>query len=107
FVDDHQVRIGHPSFNVRVRRAIANNTKIRKGLVKRRNRSVAMLLAQVSQAPSILRLQDNDIVAALLELGRDAPEKMRVAVIPVGNDGMIEETDFHAKAGACSSVRRG
>ena len=43
-------------------------------------------------------------VSALYEFGRHTAEKMRVAVVPIRNQGMVEHDDFHA---ATSSARDG
>ena len=51
---------------------------------------------QVRQAPGVDRLIHPYLVAARQQLRGDAPQKMCVAVIPVGNERMTEENHTHS-----------
>ena len=51
---------------------------------------------QILPAPAIFRLKDPDIVAPAQQLGSNASQKMRVAVIPIGYQRVRE--DYEAQA---------
>jgi hypothetical protein len=51
---------------------------------------------QIRATPSIGWLIQTHIVAARLQLGDDAAQKVCVTVIPVGNERVIEERKAHA-----------
>ena len=61
------------------------------------NAPVAVLGPQVLHAPGVGRLVDADVVPAQQELAGDAAEEVGVAVIPVGDERVIEQDDLHVR----------
>jgi hypothetical protein len=53
-------------------------------------------LDEVPAAPAVTRLEDTDVVAEREQLTRDPAEEVRVAVVPVGDERVVEERDLHA-----------
>jgi hypothetical protein len=59
-------------------------------------RSGAMVRDQVRAAPSVFRLQHPCQMTAPFQIRQDTPEKVRIAVVPVGDHGMGVEDELHA-----------
>jgi hypothetical protein len=67
----------------------------------------AALRDEVRDAPRVARLEHGDREPAREQLGDDAAEEVRVAVVPVGAQGVHEEHDAPgAHAHAASRTRR-
>lgn len=60
---------------------------------------LAVISDEVLQTPCVRRLIDENLVAARDQLRGDSPEKMGVPVVPVRKQRVVEERDFHARAG--------
>ena len=56
----------------------------------------AFVREQVLDTPGVFRFQDADVMTARDEFRGDASQKVRVAVIPVRQDGMAEDYDAHS-----------
>jgi hypothetical protein len=98
FVHDDDIRaIEHP-LQIERSRVVANAFQFRKGGMKVRHRSCALLFEKMHQAPGVRRLIDIDLVATMQQFADDAAQEMRVTVIPIRNQGVIEEYEFHATA---------
>jgi hypothetical protein len=61
----------------------------------RGERPGSLLGQQISHAPSVRRFEGADFVAAGRELGRDAAEKVRAAVVPIRQERMTEDCQAH------------
>ena len=51
---------------------------------------------EILQAPAVARFEDAHIVSRSDELRRDATQEVRVAVVPIGEQGMGEDYETHA-----------
>ena len=60
------------------------------------DRPFAVLAAEVHEAPRVARLVNADVVAALAERAHDSAEEVGVAVVPAGQERVIEHHDAHA-----------
>src|SRR5436305_466684 len=58
---------------------------------------------QVRHAPPVVRLVNVHAVAALDEFHRDATQEVRVAVVPIGYQRMIEHHNLHAATSSTKS----
>src|SRR3546814_16336813 len=56
----------------------------------------AMLGLQVGPAPAVARLQHPNAMAARKQFPHDAAQEMGVAVVPVGDQRVIEHDELHA-----------
>ena len=63
--------------------------KVREGLF-------SMVSQEIGQAPAAARLEDADVVSPIDQFGCDAAQKVRVAVIPVGQERVGEDYETHA-----------
>jgi hypothetical protein len=72
-----------------------------KGRADRVDRRGAAVAQQVRPAPAVLRLVGRHLVAAIAQLRDDAAQEVRVAVVPVRQQGVTEDRDLHA-----ATVRR-
>ncbi|HET7313648.1 MAG TPA: hypothetical protein VFJ08_04775 [Salinisphaera sp.] len=68
-------------------------------------RGLAALLDQIAPAPAVARLVNAHVVAAPEQFARDPAQEMRVTVIPIGNQRVIEENDSHGAACARAAAR--
>ncbi len=63
---------------------------------KRANESFDCVRTVISQetltAPAILRFEDAHVVTASDQLRGNTAQKMRVAMVPIGNERMVEES---------------
>ena len=64
----------------------------------------AMGSDKVATTPAVFRLERQSVMTARLQFTQDAPEEMRIAVIPIRNQRMGVENEAHA---ALSSRRHG
>src|SRR5690554_6665791 len=55
-----------------------------------------MLLEQIRDAPGVSGLVDHHLMSARLELARATAQEMGVAVIPVGDQRVVEHHDTHS-----------
>ena len=65
---------------------------------KRAGGVAALLGEEVGAAPALGRLVGDDVVSACGERAEDAAEKVRVAVVPAGDERMREVDDAHQAA---------
>src|SRR6185369_15708884 len=80
---------------IQLRGLIGNTLQARISRMKSLDGCSAGVLEQVHQAPAICRLIDRNFVAPRLQLPGVAAQEMGVAVVPVGNEGMIKQRDLH------------
>src|SRR5882724_7898608 len=71
--------------------------------MERLDYAFAALLAQVVKAPPVGRLEDLDRVAQCQQFTGNAPQSMGAGMIPVGQQGMVEQDETH---GAFSSAEQ-
>jgi hypothetical protein len=62
-----------------------------------------VLRHEIRPAPSAGGLEHAHVVAAIEQLGRDAAQEVRVAVVPVADQRVAEDDDPHAATGTSSS----
>ena len=56
----------------------------------------AIVLQRVDTAPAVPGLADDDFMTQSRQFARHAAQEMRVAVVPAGGEGVIEQYRFHA-----------
>jgi hypothetical protein len=60
-----------------------------------RKRILTLLCKKVSKAPGVGGFPDADMMTPFYEFRDDAPKKMRVAMVPAGQQRMTENSDVH------------
>ena len=95
-VHQHDVCTVGRRLDVELLRVVEDGPQLGKGAAELVHGAEAVLLEKVAAAPAVARLEDAHGVAAPHELARDAAQEMRVAVVPVGDDRVVEERDVHA-----------
>jgi hypothetical protein len=103
----HQHEIGRVEEGFEIDRAriveLASEPGIR--AAKRGERVFSVIANEIGAAPPIGRLEHVDAVSARQELGRDAAQEMRVAVVPVGRQRMAEHYDAQGTLLALAPAR--
>lgn len=92
----HEIRFGQSLVKIQILQLIKFGREQRIRAAKVAYRGVPIFRPQILQAPVSRRFVNDNLVAPLNELGGVAAEEMRVAVIPVRQERLIEEDYFHA-----------
>jgi hypothetical protein len=79
--------------------------ELRISLIEGLQARLAMIGEQILQAPRLLGLERDDLMAARLQFAKHAAQKVRVAVVPAALQRMGEIADLHAAALACVGAR--
>src|SRR6185437_154330 len=93
--DDDTGTLQH-AIEIEVRRVIEGAAQSRKSGVEGVDRRIALLLAQVPQAPARQRLEYADLVSTRHQLACHSAQEVRIAVIPVGDQRVAEENESKA-----------
>jgi hypothetical protein len=107
FVCDYNIRVSERSVEIDVQRVVKTTPQERINCVKCLDHAVATLLAQVVEAPSIRRLEDLDRVALGQQFAGNTPQNVGAGMIPVGNEGVVEQDEAHARSPARPAYRPG
>jgi hypothetical protein len=93
----HQHQFGVLQHGVEIQpcRIIKTPFEFRIGGVHAGDRCLALILAQLAQAPAIGGLIGHHLMAARLQLTHDAAQEVGIAVIPVRYQRVIEQDDAH------------
>jgi len=96
-VHEHEVGAGERRIQVQTVTVVASADpgELRVGSFEGRNRRLTLLLDEVHDAPRVARFVDADGVTAGDQVGHDAAQEVRVAVVPVGDERVAEDYDAH------------
>src|SRR5690606_39505283 len=86
FVDQHQIDAGEGLVEIEGFRAVTPDVERRVGASHLLERRFAVVSDEVRDAPRVPRLEAPHRATARDELGDDAPQKMRVPVVPVAQE---------------------
>jgi hypothetical protein len=95
-MNEHQVGVAEGDVEIQVGRVVGAGEEVGVEIVEAAQRREAVLLNEVSQAPVVQSLVDQHLVPAVAKRAGHAAQEVGVAVIPVGEEGVVEEDDFHA-----------
>jgi hypothetical protein len=95
FVNEDQVGAGEGVVEVERLEVVGEAGEVGVGVVEFMDGFFAVFFAEVFDAPGVAGLIDADVVAAREELADDSAKEVGVAVVPVGDEGVIEEDDAH------------
>jgi hypothetical protein len=95
-VDHHEIGIAQRGVEVDRFPLVRLAAQTRIGAMEAGDRLVAVIAMQVGAAPAVERLQHAHLVSAIQQLAHHAAEEMRVAVIPVRDERVVEHHDAHA-----------
>jgi hypothetical protein len=98
FVHQRHVRAGERPLAVEVRERVAMAAQLGKAPREFIHGRTAFAHEQVAQAPALGGFVDLHFVPARQQLAGAAAQEVRVAVVPVGHQRMIEERELHATA---------
>jgi hypothetical protein len=101
-VDEDEVGARECVIEVERRRVVAPAFELRKFLPELFDQPVAVFGQKVLQTPGVARLVDAHVHAARLQLRHHAAQEVRVAVVPVRDQRVIEHHDAHAAATSLS-----
>ncbi len=96
FVDQHQVDAVERRVEVERLRVVEPRLEMGEAQLDVGERGGPLVGQQVLPAPPVGGLEDREIMAAPHELARDAAHEVRVAVVPVREDGVAEQRDPHS-----------
>ena len=97
-VHEDDVGAGECRGDVELREVVADRAKRGERAAEIVERFFSVIGDEVLHAPGIERLVDDDVVIAREELRNDAAQEVRVAVVPVGNQRVVEQRKFHRVA---------
>jgi hypothetical protein len=103
FMDQHQVCVIQHAIEIECFQVVTSARELRKCFLKLEHRTVSMFAKKVLDAPRVCRFVDLDRIASRQQLRRDTPQEMRVSVVPVGDQRLVEHDYAHA---ATSRMRR-
>jgi hypothetical protein len=95
FVDEHQIGAVQRVVQVERRQVVRSTPQLRIDLMKRALRRRAVFGLQMPQTPAVARLENAHIISARQQFADDAAQKVRVAVIPIGDERVAEDDNSH------------
>src|SRR3954447_19809352 len=102
---NHQMRTLERSLPVQICQLVPFTSQLRERLLKISYHLRTAIAHEVLAAPAVFRLEDPHGMSARQQLGRDASQEVRISVVPVRNQRMVEQSDSKLQAAASSSER--
>ncbi len=96
-MNDHQVRAIKRFVQIQSIRVILAAAQSLIDGVEIIQRPVAVIAQEILQTPIVARLVHQYVVVSSCKLGCDSAQEVGVSMIPVGNERMIEEYNFHRR----------
>src|SRR3954462_8843584 len=96
FVNDYQTSAFQRRVQVKRLQFIPHRLQLRIDRMKFPNRLLSMFSDEVFVAPRIRGFVNRDVMTARNQFCRNPTKEVRIAVIPIRNQRVIEHDDFHA-----------
>ncbi len=96
-VHDHDVGAIERFIQIESGRIVERAAQTRVSRLEGIQRPIPMAFAQIAQTPAANRLEYLDAMPPVHQLGHDAAQEVRIAVVPVGHQRVIEQNEIHAE----------
>ncbi len=95
FMDDHGVHAVQRPFHAGKTRRIKNGPEVTEAPVEFESRPGAVPADEILKAPTVLGFENSHLMSPADQLGGDSPQEMSVAVVPIGDNRMVEKRYPH------------
>jgi hypothetical protein len=97
FVNDDKVRVAQRRVEIQRFGRVTNRSEPRIDGMKSADRPGPVLGEELPDAPRILGLVNEHVVAAVSKFRGDSPKEVGVPMVPVGDQRVVEESDVHRR----------